>query len=197
MEPADYSSLDDASLLKRIARAESEALSELYDRYHRLIFSIALNSVGDGALAEEITLDIFMRVWQKAGTYREERASVATWLTRMTRNRSIDMLRRRGARREHLRVGWAEVQDAPASGNPETATEQRLEQERVRAAIAELPPEQREVLALAYFQGYTHREIAGVLGLPLGTIKTRIRLAMQKLRRALSENRDSPPKGEI
>ncbi|HEC23031.1 MAG TPA: sigma-70 family RNA polymerase sigma factor, partial [Chloroflexi bacterium] len=103
----------------------------------------------------------------------------------------------RGARREHLRVGWAEVQDAPASGNPETATEQRLEQERVRAAIAELPPEQREVLALAYFQGYTHREIAGVLGLPLGTIKTRIRLAMQKLRRALSENRDSPPKGEI
>jgi RNA polymerase sigma-70 factor (ECF subfamily) len=167
-----------------VARAHADALGELYDRYSRLVFSLALNLVGDHATAEEITLDVFTRVWEKAETYRSEQAKVSTWLTSIARYRSIDMLRRQSSRPERRSVDWADVSpDAmPSFNSPEQATELALQQERVRAAVASLPPEQKEALALAYFHGYTHRQVAETLDLPLGTVKTRIRLAMRKLR---------------
>ncbi len=185
----DHSTLDDETLIRLIAHAQADALSALYDRYNRLVFSLALNVVGDYETAEEITLDVFTRVWERARTYRAEQAKVSTWLTSITRYRAIDELRRRGARPEQYSLEWAEVSpDAmPRVNGPETAAELALQRQRVRAALAELPEEQQQVLALAYFKGYTHREIAEALEQPLGTVKTRIRLAMQKLRETLQD----------
>jgi RNA polymerase sigma-70 factor (ECF subfamily) len=185
----NYSTLDDETLIKLIARTHTDALSELYDRYSRLAFSLALNLVGDYATAEEITLDVFARVWEKAGTYRPDQAKVSTWLTSITRYRAIDVLRRRGSRPEQHSVSWAEVSpDAMVSTDGlEEAAHLSMQRQRVRAAIAELPSDQKQVLALAYFEGYTHRQIAEALNQPLGTVKTRIRLAMQKLRQMLQD----------
>jgi len=183
----DYSTLDDATLVRLAARDHQDALGELYDRYSRLVFSLALNMVGDHATAEEVTLDVFTRVWEKADTYRPDQAKVSTWLTSITRYRSIDVLRRRGSRPKQQSLDWAEVSPdhIPGVEDPEEAAELALQRQRVRAAIATLPPNQKQVLALAYFKGYTHREIAATLDQPLGTVKTRIRLAMQKLREML------------
>jgi len=185
----DYSTLDDATLVRLAARDHQDALGELYDRYNRLVFSLALNVVGDRATAEEITLDVFTRVWEKAETYRSDQAKVSTWLTSITRYRSIDVLRRRGSRPEQHSLDWAEVSPdhIPGVENPEEATVIALQRQRVRAAVATLPPDQKQALALAYFKGYTHREISEILDQPLGTVKTRIRLAMQKLRDMLMD----------
>jgi RNA polymerase sigma-70 factor (ECF subfamily) len=170
-------------------RADADALSELYDRYHRLVFSLALSTVGDHGTAEEITLDVFARVWEKADTYRPGRAQVNTWLTSIARYRAIDELRRRGARPDQHSVDWAQVptSDTPQVNGPEAVTQQALQRKRVRTALAQLPEEQQQVLILAYFRGYTQREIADSLDQPLGTVKTRIRLGMQKLRAALAD----------
>lgn len=180
----DYSSLDDATLIDLIARARADALGELYDRYGRMVFSLAVNSVGDYRTAEEITQDVFVRVWQRAKSYRAERGKVSTWLTSIARHRAIDQLRRRGARPEQHTVAWAEgaPEALTASDDPQEAAQLAMEGERVRAAVAQLPEEQKQVLALAYFQGYTQQQIADALGQPLGTVKTRVRLAMKKLR---------------
>ena len=185
----NYSTLDDATLIRLVARAHADALGVLYERYSRLVFSLALNLVGDQATAEEITLDVFTRIWEKAETYRPEQAKLTTWLTSITRYRSIDMLRRRGSRAEQHSLDWAELSpdDLPNINGPEEAAELALQQQRVRAAMATLPADQKQVLALAYFKGYTHREISEALNQPLGTVKTRIRLAMQKLRDLLLE----------
>ena len=186
----DYSVLDDQTLIRLIVQARSEALGELYDRYSRLVFSLALHSVGDPATAEEITQDVFLRVWQRARQYRADRGQVSTWLTSITRHRAIDQLRRRGSRPEQHSVVWAELSpgDEPSVNGPEHSAALAMERARVRTAIAQISEEQKQVLALAYFQGLSQSQIAGALGLPLGTVKTRIRLGMQKLREMLHED---------
>jgi RNA polymerase sigma-70 factor (ECF subfamily) len=191
MSQLDYSTLDDETLVRLIVQARAEALSELYDRYSRLVFSLALNSVGNPATAEEITQDVFLRVWQRARQYRAGRAKVSTWLTSITRHRAIDQLRRRGSRPEQHSVTWAELAPGtePSVNGPEEATALAIESARVRAAMAQLPEEQKQVLALAYFQGLSQSQIAETLTLPLGTVKTRIRLGMQRLRDQLQEDR--------
>ena len=185
--PAQQS--DDPALIERIARQDEAALGELYDRYSRLVYSVAYRVVGDHGAAEEITLDVFARVWEKASAYRPERAKVLTWISRMTRNRAIDILRREEVRPLKHSIGWAEAPSEPVADgqDPEQTAGLTLEMERVRAAMASLPSEQQEALALAYFKGYTHSEIARVLDLPLGTVKGRIRAGMQKLRQALTD----------
>lgn len=190
MSQLDYSTLDDETLVRLIVQARAEALSALYDRYGRLVFSLALNSVGDPAAAEEITQDVFLRVWQRAHQYHADRAKVSTWLTSIARHRAIDQLRRRGSRSEQHSVAWSELPpDAePSVNGPEHVAFLTLERERVRTAIAQLSAEQKQVLALAYFQGLTHSQIAEALALPLGTVKTRVRLGMQKLRDLLQED---------
>lgn len=182
--PLTVQKLDDPELIDLIIQKNEAALGELYDRHSRLVYSLAFGVVGERGSAEEITLDIFTRVWEKASTYRVERAKVVTWLARMTRNRAIDVLRWEEVRPLKHSVHWAEVSAEPTSdsNDPETAAHLSLQASRVRAAMATLPETQQEVLALAYFQGYTHSEIAGALDLPLGTVKARIRLGMQKLR---------------
>jgi RNA polymerase sigma-70 factor (ECF subfamily) len=186
----DYSTLADQSLIRLIARAQPDALAALYDRYSRLIFSLAFNIVGDQATAEEVTLDVFSRVWEKADTYQASQAKVTTWLTSIVRHRSIDHVRRQYSRPEKDSVSWVELTPGALldGHNPETVTELSLQRSRILAAVAQLPADQQQALALAYFKGYSHRQIAEELGQPLGTIKTRIRLAMQKLRQLLPDD---------
>jgi len=185
----DYSVLEDGLLMLAIAEHQSAALSILYDRYGRLIFSLAYNVVQDDGLAEEITQDVFVQVWNKASTYHQEQGKVMTWLGSIARHRAIDVLRWRHSRIESRLVDW---EDDDLSRLPDgTIVEIDLDlihqKKRLRQAVAQLPLEQRNALALAFFKGYTHHQIADLTGEPLGTIKTRIRLAMQKLRQILEE----------
>lgn len=178
----------DEMLVRQIAASDEDALAALYDRYGRLVYSVALHIAGSQPGAEEITLDVFHTVWRKAATYRPERAKVSTWLTMMARSRAIDRLRREGARphRDSINLAAIQYQLAAPSANPETAVALTMRQERVQAALDELPDEQRQVVDLAYFAGLSHSQIANHLDLPLGTVKTRIRLAMQKLAQTLA-----------
>lgn len=183
----DLATTEDQTLLSQIVKRQAEALGILYDRYGRLLYSVAYHLVGNQQLAEEITLDVFRRVWEKADTYRADRASVRTWLTSMARNRSIDILRREGVRPEHNSVSWTELTFEPSADgrSPETAVSRQMQRQKVHAALAQLPQEQQDVLVMAYFRGYSHSQIADQLEMPLGTVKTRIRLGMQKLRHML------------
>jgi len=183
--------LSDESLMAQIARGQQAALSELYDRYSRLVFGLAQHATGDPGSAEEITQDVFVRAWERAGQYRPEQGTVRTWLASIARHRSIDQLRRQGARAEAQSVSWDEAEEGPSSmvagSNTQLEAELAMLRSEVRAAIAQLPEEQKQALALAYFRGHTQDEIAVALGVPLGTVKTRIRLAMDKLRVALAD----------
>ena len=188
----DYTKFNDQTLLQLITHAHENALSELYNRYGRLVFSVAVNAVGDSEMAEEITQDVFLRVWDKADTYMADQGKVVTWLARIARNRSIDIFRRRSVRAEGHSSSWAEVEasDLPDPRLVEERIELSQRQQWVRQAISQLPEEQKTALRLAYFKGYSHPQIAEALGEPLGTVKTRIRLAMQKLAKLLSDEAD-------
>jgi RNA polymerase sigma-70 factor, ECF subfamily len=183
----DYSELDDGDLMRRVARRQGDALAELYDRYHRLVFDVAYHIVSDLALAEEVTQEAFFRAWTHATEYDPALAQVNTWLVSIARHRAIDVVRRRRVRPEHHGVSWGALhaEDEPRVEGAEQSAEAHFAQSHVREALASLPAEQRVVLALAYFQGMTQQEIAAVLDEPLGTVKTRIRLGMRKLRRML------------
>ncbi len=179
----------DLDLLRGIVAGDSTALGALYDRYGRLIYSLAYTITGEDGQAEEVTQDVFVQVWQKAATYQAERGKVVTWITSIARHRAIDRLRRLGARPEGHQISFDadDVPDPPSPAHVEGDVQLDLEREALRRAMGELPEEQRKALALAYFKGYTHSEIAGYTGEALGTIKTRIRLAMIKLRAALEK----------
>jgi RNA polymerase sigma-70 factor (ECF subfamily) len=185
----DYTRLNDQTLLLLIAHSEETALSELYDRYSRLVYSVALNALGDSTRAEEVTQDVFVRVWQKARTFQAEQGRVVTWLTSIARHRSIDLYRQALSHHENLQVSWqeAEMFDLPDGQDVEWEVDLMQRQLRIRRAVAQLPPEQKQALGMAFFQGLTHPEIAAALGEPLGTVKTRIRLGMQKLRNLLQD----------
>src|SRR5919109_931070 len=129
----EYAVYGDETLIRLIAQAHEQALAQLYDRYNRLIFSLALAIVNDRGTAEEITLDVFMRVWQKAGTYRAEQAKVSTWLTHIARHHAIDVLRRRAARVDQFAVPWEKVISQIASSGPDTqeSAELSLRRERI------------------------------------------------------------------
>jgi len=193
-----YERADDTVLIRSIAQAETAALEELYERYHRFVFGIALAILTEPPAAEEVTLDVFVHVWRSAAGYHPERAKVSTWLAAITRNHAIDILRWQRSRLDHKSVYLDELslqQEAHLPDPPEEA-ESRLQKDRIRQAIAGLPADQQEALLLAYIKGYTQRQIAEKLGQPLGTIKTRIRLAMQKLRETLAEESPSSDKSK-
>jgi RNA polymerase sigma-70 factor (ECF subfamily) len=189
---SDYTTYDDEKLIRLIAQSQEEALTQLYERYHRLVFSLALAIVDDRATAEEITVDVFARVWQKADTYRADQARVSTWLTHIARHHAIDVLRHRAARPDHQALHWEEISSDGKSfeADPQESAELSLRRKRVHAALAQLPADQKQAMLLAYFGGYTQRQIAEALGQPLGTVKTRLRLAMQKLRDLLRDEQE-------
>jgi len=175
----------DEQLLKRIAAGDQDALLALYDRYGRLVYSLAYQVLRDHQLAEEVTQDVFTRVWAAAHTFDPERSKFTTWLNTITRNRAIDILRQRRVR-GLTGAGEAELNTAITRADERFLPEHHLRALAVREALAELPEAQRDVLELAYFGGLTQREIAEKLGIPLGTVKTRMRLGMMKLRDMLT-----------
>ncbi|HVP18283.1 MAG TPA: sigma-70 family RNA polymerase sigma factor [Spirochaetia bacterium] len=184
---------EDVELIRRMTRRETLALRELYSRHGRLVFGLALRIVGDQEGAEEITQDVFLRAWEKADTYRHEKAQVRTWLARITRNRAIDVLRRRVSKEARARDAWEEMKNAAreAGSDPASPVEVDDMRGRISQAILSLPQEQRYALSLAFFDGLTHRQIAEATGEPLGTVKSRIRGAMLKLREMLQSERDA------
>jgi RNA polymerase sigma-70 factor, ECF subfamily len=179
----DYSELDDTALVALIARRDEGALSTLYDRYSRLAFSLAMRIVGERALAEEITADAFVSVWRAAGSFTEERGRFVTWLLSVVRHRAIDELRRLNVRPEGTSVELNEaLQSTAVPDGLDDLMDVRQRQMVVRSALASLPAPQRQALELAYFGGLTQQEIADKTKTPLGTIKTRMRLGLLKMR---------------
>ncbi|UCE00556.1 MAG: sigma-70 family RNA polymerase sigma factor [Chloroflexota bacterium] len=190
----DYRKLDDQTLIRLVSRSQELALSELYERYKGLVYSIAMHAVGNNQLAEEITQDVFLRVWQKADTYQPSQGKVYTWLASIARYRAIDVIRWHKIRPESALSAWEDLESRNISNGSdiESQSEFDLRAEKIRRALYDLPEDQRKVLAYAYFRGYSQSEIAELLELPLGTVKTRIRLGMQKLRFTLYEEEDIP-----
>ena len=186
----DYSKLDDNTLMHLMANRRQEALSELYDRYSRLVYSLTVNILADDALAEEVTQEVFLRMWDKADSFDPSLGKVSSWLASVARNRAIDVYRGRLKRPEGYLAGFS-IDNAPGLPAPhdvEGDVEILHRNERVRHAMAQLPEVQRQALAYAFFLGYSHSQIAEQLNEPLGTVKTRIRLAMQTLRKILIED---------
>lgn len=179
---------DDTLLLKQIANGQHAAIEALYDRYNRLVFSVALTVVGDPLVAEEVTLDVFVHVWRGAKTYDPARAKPTTWLSAIARHHAIDVLRWQRSRLDTQSLYLDDMPWQPDNDLPdaEEQTELSMQRRRIRAAVNQLPNDQRQVLFLSYFKGYSHQQIADSLRQPLGTVKTRIRLAMQKLKHLLA-----------
>ena len=173
----------DLELVQAIADQDAASLAELYDRYRGLAYAIALRVVRDQQRAEDVVQDAFLSVWRKAGSFTAGRGSVRTWLTSVVRNRAIDIVR---ARRES---GGDDEPTLLAMRDPRPPVEEQvvraLDGELLRSAMAELPKEQRHAIGLAFFGGRSHAEIAAVTNLPLGTVKSRIRLGMHRLRDGL------------
>jgi RNA polymerase sigma-70 factor, ECF subfamily len=184
-----YSGLDDEELMLRLAYRDLVAFRALYDRYGNLVYSAALRVVRDAQVAEDMVQEIFLRIWRKPESYVAQRGRFVTWLTSVTRNRAVDEVRSRGRRFRHETASPEEQErELPASEQDDPALTAELSDQRrlILAALKQIPAEQREIIELAYFGGLTQQEIADRLSQPLGTVKTRIRLGMQKLRAALT-----------
>lgn len=187
-QDAAYAQAIDDSLMERMAIGDGRALEQLYDRYHILVYSVALRVVRDQMLAEDVVQEVFVRLWRRPQAYDPARGRFLSWLMSVTRNRAIDEVRRvtRRLRIEDRREDAAEqVRSTDRLDAPELAAAIGDERREVRAALASLPQEQRRVLELAYFDGLTQSEIATLTETPLGTVKTRTRLAMNRLRQRL------------
>ncbi len=172
--------LTDVVLIRRVVQRDETALATLYDRYSRLVYSVAKRVVIDPSIAEEVVQDIFYQLWRNASTFDSARGSLSGWLLVSARNRAIDRLRRRRGTEEELSVNT--VGTTP---NLETAAAQNQMMAQVNKFIGELPSAQRTALELAYFEGLTHTEIAQKTGEPLGTIKTRLRAAIETLKKGI------------
>ena len=178
----------DVALLTRIAGRDAAALGELYDRHSRLLFSLIVRVLRDRGESEDVLQEVFVRVWEHADSYSPTLGTPSAWLVRIARNRAIDRLRTR-----QVRANVAESNDeAPAAadptpaGNPEQLARTAEHRRAIVAALEQLPLEQRTLIDAAYFDGFTQSELAERFNLPLGTVKTRIRTAMQALRKTLA-----------
>jgi RNA polymerase sigma-70 factor (ECF subfamily) len=177
--------LEDAALLQRVLDGDEAAIEVLYTRYGGACFGLARRILDDAQLAEDVVQQVFLALWKGSG-YDPKRGAVSTWLLSVTHHKAIDSLRREGTRRKRLASDQALLELAASGPGPEDEAWSRMRAEITRDALRELPAEQREVLLLAYYGGYTQREIADMTGLPLGTVKSRTLTAMRRLREKLS-----------
>lgn len=182
--------VSDAELLARAARGDERAVGMIYDRYGQVMYAVAYRIVRQPGDAEEVVADAFAQAWRDAGRFEAGRGSVAAWLTVITRSRALDLVRAR-SRRERI-TDTAQRSDPESTlgmgtpgATPDAAVETRERERRVAEALADLSPPQRAAIELAFFEGLSHSEIAERLNEPLGTVKTRVRLGMQKLRESL------------
>ena len=171
--------------IERAARGDQQGLAELYDLSSRLVYSVAMRIAGNPADAEEITLDVYSQVWRLAKDYTPDRGSPSSWLVMMARSRALDKVRSRISRNQHETALETTFDAAAAGESAEESAMMAQNRRRIRQAMGELSAEQREAIELSFFSGLTHSELAERLGQPLGTVKTRIRLGMMKLRTAL------------
>jgi RNA polymerase sigma-70 factor, ECF subfamily len=172
------SSQDDSTLLAQVRRGDENAMASLFDRYSRVVYSVALRVLRDPASAEDILQEVFMQIWRNPEAFIAVRGSLGGWLTVVARNRSIDALRRKRPVETINDMSLASQYDLAREAERNTMVE------RARAVLAKLPTDQRKTLEMAFFDGLTHSEIAEMTGDPLGTVKTRIRSALMALRKA-------------
>lgn len=184
--PRELAHLSDEALVALAARSDDAALAELYDRFGRIAYGLALRIVRDASLAEDAVQDAFLAVWRSAPRFAAERAKASTWILTLVHRRAVDVVRREERRRaEPLEDGTEGAHTGPASLGADDEVWLRLERDRVRGALETLPDQQREAIELAYFGGFTQSELADRLGLPLGTIKSRMFAGLSRLREVL------------
>ncbi len=186
----EYQELEDQELIHRSALGEKDALEELYTRYSTSVYSLARFMLRNEALAEEATQDIFLNIWLKAASFNPDRGKARSWLMSVAHHKVVDIIRsrRRSITMAHP-TDYETLDLLPSSQRPtDEEAVLNLERERIKLALTTLPEAQREVIVLAYYQGLSQSEIAQKLEQPLGTVKTRVRLAMQKLRVELEQD---------
>ena len=176
-----YQMLADEELMPLVNNGESKAFAALYDRHSQAAYCLAYRMMGEKQAAEDLAQEAFIKVWRRAGSYRAQKGSVRTWILSIVHNRGIDQLRSHASRRRTQE----KIEASAASSQPSEAfaeTWRNTQSEQVREALSTLPKEQLKILELAYFSGYTHVQIAELLNVPLGTVKGRMRLGLQKMR---------------
>jgi len=179
--------MSDNELLRAVARGDESALGRIYDRYRLILFGLLVRILHSREEAEDVLQEVFLQVWRRAADFDEARGRAFTWLVTVARSRALDRLRALGSR---ARLGEA----APATEQVGDASQEAFQSEQaevVRQALAQIPTDQRQALLLAYFEGLTQMEIAARLGAPLGTVKTRMRAGMMKLRELLQEHKSN------
>ena len=177
----------DDTLIRALAARDLAALASLYDRYGRVAYALAYRILGEAEAAEDVVHDGFLSAWRGAASYRAERGNVRGWLLSIVHHRAVDVLRRKTT----FRPAPLEVaEQRPADDDTAEEATRNVEHATVRAALEALPQAQRRTIELAYFGGYTHVELAEIMGVPLGTVKGRMRIGLQKLRRALDREND-------
>jgi RNA polymerase sigma-70 factor (ECF subfamily) len=174
-----------AVLIEKVAAGDDSALASLYDSTSRMIFGLLLRILNNAATAEEVLIDVYVQVWRQASSYDRRRGSPMAWLIMIARSRAIDRLRSGRQEREREEPLKAALADRSMAPNPEEIAAASELSRLVRSALSVLSPEQREAIELAYYSGLSHSQIAERLRQPLGTVKTRIRLGMMKLRELL------------
>src|SRR5271163_1340823 len=179
VEGTEVKQMEDAELLEAVAMQDQSAMATLFDKYSRLVYSIALRVLREPDLAEDVMQEVLLQVWRQPGGFVSQRGSLGAWLAVVARNRSIDVIRRRA----HMTP--LEDMVLPEPRNLQRAVEENHLMDQVRVAVDTLPKEQQSPLHMAYFEGLTHTEISERTGTPLGTVKTRIRAALATVRKAL------------
>ena len=190
MRGTPYRGLRDGQLVELVAEKDADALEALYDRYGRAAYSLARRILTEETLAQDVVQEVFLSLWRNAGRFDAGRGTVATYLLSMTHHRAVDVVRRE----ENLRRWRTSDEGLELEADPKARVEDEVEaserRAEVRAALKELPDAQREALLLAYFGGYTQREVAALVGVPLGTVKTRMAAGMRKMKEALRDAGD-------
>ena len=178
--------LNDEDLLQLLGQGNESALGALYDRYGKMAYSLAYRILGDIQAAEDAVQEAYINIWRRAGSFNETRGTARTWIMAVVHHRSIDIGRkRRGLAPRELPLELTPLPEDPHDTWSEVS--KTLDRELLTVCLNKIPKEQREVIQLAYFEGYTQREIADLKGIPLGTVKGRVRIGMEKLRSLLQE----------
>lgn len=180
---------DEGELLERVARKDQKAFEELYDLYAKLVYSLIASIVKKQEEAEDVLQEVFVQVWERAISFRGTRGNVYSWLVALARNRAIDRIRSKDYRKQNLTETELDPDSMTLTGEagPLDALVARERATLVKQALQQIPQEQRQVIEIAYFGGYSQSEIAEQLSIPLGTVKTRMRQGMKKLHTLLTE----------
>lgn len=198
MTPEALQRLADEDLMTLVERQHAEAFEVIYDRHGGAAYSLAYRIVGDRGLAEDVTQEALLSVWRSGARFDATRGSVRAWTLGIVRNRAIDALRRAAGKAPKLDLDdELALESQPADELTESEAIRRETSQKVRGALRELPAEQSQVIGLAYFAGFTHTEIASMLGMPLGTVKGRMRLGLAKIRAALAEGMGAEGGSEV